>query len=570
MNSQVGVLLDEVPDAARERLASDLLARPSAFWAARARRQVSTALYRLTYRNFYGENQGQLPLPPVERWQITVQPATRANIDGHDLVLASYSFASTLLTPTDEPARADARLASVAGVVDEAFVLPADPEQLFERTGYACMNETDFPPGSVDTENAPAFYDDACAAGMVTNGCHLTPPIPTLSCQEAVQAAIGGVDATFHFERIAWNAALADAARVGVARAGGAQLQAVQAGVEDNRIVYRYFPAGSCAIAEGCVGAPGWRRLLQFTATMQNTGDTDAALGDVGPDSAIVAQHMVSFSECHQHMHFNHYGDFSFGGDQGLGSKRAFCLESTARYFNNETTPLVHPYSCQLQGTARGWGDDYIAGLDCQWIDITPVDATGGLTAALRFQVNPDGFLCEGAQKQGSDGQPLFEPTSFTNEAGETESRFQCDAFPDAAADNVVTTDVTVPDHAGGMVTQPCRRFQVGPKRNCGFGGAGAPIACTQGQEARLRCTGGLSGVPIALRLCEVSAALGAIPCTFNDALGSAILAGAAQEVPFRCPEPRSVDEPGGLVHMYLAPLVDGDSVSGVSCTLAP
>src|SRR5688500_12482141 len=72
MDSQVGVLLDELPADVREVLAAQLLAGPASFWEARARRQISTALYRLVYRNFYGDGIGQLPLPPVEKWELTV------------------------------------------------------------------------------------------------------------------------------------------------------------------------------------------------------------------------------------------------------------------------------------------------------------------------------------------------------------------------------------------------------------------------------------------------------------------------------------------------------------------
>lgn len=565
MQSRVGVLLDEIPATARARLAADLLARPAAFWEVRARRQISTALYRLVYRHFYGEGLGQLPLPPASLWRIQIQPAERVTIDGHDLVVAPYAFSSTLLTPTDEPGLADARLARIGGVVEEAFVLPADPEHLLERTGYACMNESDFPPNSVDTENAPAFFDDTCAAGDAEDGCHLTPPIPTMSCVEALEAAVGRVDVTFRFERAPWSDTLAASVRVGEPRAGGAQLKALEEGVADHRIVYRYFSESSCAIDEGCVGAPGWRRLLQFTASMHNVGDEDVALGDVGFDSPVVANNMVSFSACHQHMHFNHYGDFRFGQDDTLGAKRAFCLESTSRYSNNETTPLVHPHSCEFQGTARGWGDDYIAGLDCQWVDITTVDATGGLAAPLTFEVNPDAFLCEGTLVRDAQGQVQFEPTEFVNEMGLVESRFKCEPFPDAAADNTVTAQVVVPAE-GGLVTGPCRDFQVGPARNCGFARRGGVITCTPGATVTVSCEGGSDAAPAAVRVCEASHLLGAIPCLFADALGRGVATADPLEVTFTCPAARSMAETGGLAFVYVGPLIGGDDVSGVTC----
>ncbi len=568
MATEVGVLLDELPPAARDRLAADLLARPAAFWVARAERQVSTALYRLVYRNLFDETLGQLPLPPVEQWDLEVAAAQRKIIDGHDLVVAPYTFSSTLLTPTEEPELADPILATIGGVVEEVFVLPVDPEHLLERTGYACMDEADFPPGSVDTENAPAFYDDSCEPGVSADGCHLTAPIPSVSCVDALAASVGRADATFRFERVEFDRARADAVRVGRARTGGPQLAAVEAGVRDHRIVYRYFEPSSCAIAEGCVGGAGWRRLLQFTATMENLGDEDMVLGEVGAGSPAVRNYLVSYSACHEHMHFNHYGNFSFGDDAALGSKRAFCLESTSRYSNNETTPLVHPYSCHFQGTARGWGDDYIAGLDCQWIDITTVDSTTPVTAPLGFEVNPDAFLCEGALITDDRGEPLFEPTAFTNEDDMIENRFQCEAFADAAADNLVTADVTVPVPGRGLVTEPCGRFQVGTTRNCGFAPTGPVVTCLPGAEVTLRCVGGSEAVPAAVRVCEASHALGAIPCLYNDARVQVTQRGVAQDVTFTCPAARSAIELGGRAGVYLSPLVGGDDVSSVRCAV--
>lgn len=564
MTSTVGVLLDELPLGERDRVAGLLLAEPAAAWEARAGLQVEATYYRLTYRTFFYDDVGQLPLPPREQWQIAVEAPERVMIDGHDLVVAAYVFGGTLLTGADQPALADAMLAEVGGFVDETFVLPVDPELLLERTGFACMDEEDFPPNSVDSENARTFFDDTCEAGK-DSGCHVTDA-PTQSCVEALKARVGTVEATLRYERDPWDAARADEVRFSEQLRGGPQLAAVQAGVEDNRVVYRYYGADSCAIAEGCVGGAGWRRLLQFTATMHNRGDEDAFIGDVSPGSPPVENNMVSLSECHGHMHFNHYGNFSFGdGAQSLGSKRAFCLESTSRYSNTELSPLVHPYGCGFQGTAAGWGDDYIAGLDCQWIDITPVDTSGGITAPLSFHVNPDGFLCEGALTRDAAGDATFEPTDFKNEAGITENRFACTQRDDWDADNTATTTVTIPE-VGGMVTSPCKRELLGDRRNCGF----APQdleTCVPGETTTLSCSVAAGSKPQALRVCEASAVLGhAIPCLYRDALANVTIGETPVEVGFKCPGPRDADEPGGAFGTFVAPAYGGDPAAIVTC----
>jgi hypothetical protein len=583
MSSTVGVLLDEIPESAREVAIAWIEARPESFWEDRARRQIEATGYRLIFRNLYfdpSEGKGIIPLPPMERWNIVFSgPASLRQIDGHAVYARDYDFTGVLLGPADQAEQADARLAAPGAVVEEPFVLPVDPEHIFERTDFACMNEADFPPNSVDTENARSFYDDTCEGGVMVedDGCHLSYPIPELSCPDAVRAHIGAVETSMRVERLAWDAAIADAARVGQQIPGVAELRAMPEGVADNRIVYRYFAPDSCAISEGCVGGAGWRRLLQFTATVQNLGAVDSAIGDVSPGTPPVTNRLVSMSECHGHMHFNHYGKFTFGsGDAQLGSKRAFCLESTWRYFNNEDTPFTHPYTCSFQGTAAGWGDDYIAGLDCQWVDVTPVDTTGGpVTSDLAFHVNPDKFLCEGTVVRDEAGLMTFEETTFTNEAGEFESRIACEERDGAADNNVATASVELPVATGGLVTTPCTRGLLGERRNCGFvarDSVDTGIDCTPGAQTTVTCTGGSPDKPVVARVCEASSVLGVMPCLYREALGSTTLTGAAVDVTFTCPEARSAEigENGGKYGVYFAPAIEGDPALGTCAPKAP
>ncbi|MFN2426996.1 MAG: lysyl oxidase family protein [Candidatus Binatia bacterium] len=566
MESRVGVLLDEIPVNIRQRVADHYLGAPADFWRAHAKRQVETTEYRLTYRNFFYAKKGQLPLPPEELWQIEVGTPTRRAIDGHDLVVADYKFRSTILTSTDSPAASDRRLAKIGGTWDEPFVLPADPELLLQRTGYACMDEEDFPPNSVDGENAREFFDDLCRAHPAD--CHVTEPFPTLSCNKALERFVGRVDAVMHFERIPWNAARASAVRVGEAGPEGADLEVLANGLENHRLIYRYIEPGSCAIEEGCVGGPGWRRLLQFDASVKNIGASPVHVGDVGDESDVVQHNMFEFSACHGHMHFSHYGDFTYDVDPApLGSKRAFCLESVTRYENNEETPLTHPYSCHYQGVAAGWGDDYIAGIDCQWIDVTNLDTAGGpVTAPLVFEVNPDGFLCEGFPRTDADGRFLFEPTGFVTEGGLPVDRIQCDFTPGWEDRNFGAKDATIPP-TGSFVTEVCSRGQAGPRRDCGFAVAQQNVACTPGAQVTLRCSVADGTTPQTLRVCEASKVLGiGTACTYRDALFNRSVGERAINVRFRCPAARDASEPGGLYAVYTTPTFAADPRQGVVC----
>jgi hypothetical protein len=564
MNSNVGILVDDYPATIKERVINDYLNKPNLFWYKRASQQVEATLYRLVYRNFYYNNKGQLPLPPRELWQINITSAPyEAVIDGHTLIVVDYEFASTLLTSAESPGIAEPKLNSIGGTWDEPMVLPADPEHLLERTGYACMDEEDFPPNSVDSENALTFFDHSCKAGA--SSCHVTLPVPSLSCSASLKENVGRISTAMKFKRLAWDDSLAKAIRSGAVNSSGAELEVLLDGVKNNRLIYRYVPQNSCAIQEGCVGGSGWRRLLQFDASVANRGSDPAALGEISANSLLLQHNMFEFSSCHGHYHFSHYGKFTFGtGAQQLGSKKAFCLESTSRYSNNESTPLTHPYNCQNQGIAAGWGDDYIAGIDCQWVDVTPVQAP--VTAPLGFISNPDKFICEGKPILDADGNWTFEKTDFTTATGAPVDRIACNFSPNFEANNYAEANITIPKE-GGYVTESCKRGQDSQKRNCGFIRQGLLTNCTPGSVVKLSCSVPPNSAPQALRVCETSRALNsAITCTYLDANLNAVIESKAVNISFICPVGKDSVEVGGQYSMLVAPAHVSDALANVTC----
>ena len=317
MESQVGVLLDDIPAALRDQVAGEIRQRPDTYWLALAQEQVRLTRNRLNFRNFVYPGKGQLPLPPEEVWSIRLEAAgpQRQTIQGHDLVMVGYTFSSTLFTDIDSPGQAEPALAEVGGVWQEPFVFPADPQLLLQRTGNACINEGGFPPDSFDSENTWIFYDYSCEADSAgAAGCHRTL-LPRLSCREALVERIGEVETALRFERLAWDSELADAVRVeAVASGQSPDLMVVGEDLETNRIVYRYIAPDDCALLEGAVGGSGWRRLLQFSATVANIGGRPL---DIGP---VVAEdldnHVFSYNPCHDHFHYSNYGEFSFGSQE--------------------------------------------------------------------------------------------------------------------------------------------------------------------------------------------------------------------------------------------------------------
>ena len=560
MQSQVGVLLDEIPVEMRDLVAADLLAQSNEAWLARATRQVRLTRNRLTFRDFIYAERGQLPLPPMELWDIRLDSdgPTRQTIQGHDLIMIGYSFSSTLLTDAQSPGLAEPALSDVGGIWEEPFIFPADPDLLLQRTGNACINEGGFPPNSFDSENIWHFYDFACTTDSGgAGGCHRSY-LPNFSCLEALATHVGDVSATMRFERLAWDDELAAQVRLGeVTSWDTPDLTAVADDLATNRIIYRYFEEGDCAAEEGAVGGSGWRRLLQFDATVWNVGAEAMHIGQANVEDT--ENHVFTYSPCHDHFHYSNYGDFFLEDAEGLtGSKQAFCVQSTVRMSNNEAAPLTHSYSCSFQGIKAGWADEYIAGLDAQWIDITDLEIPPERsTVQLGFTSNGDQFLCEGTPMLDENGDQLWEPSSFTAADGDSINRPQCDFIPDWAVNNQAVTAVILPP-TGGFVIEPCVNGEIGPLRNCGFTEVKLDeVICIPG-TAVIPTLPDTANYPLVLRVCERSAELGAgVACTYGTSLINTIIMAASDTTTFICPVMRDSGESAGSFALYTAPLLE-------------
>ncbi|HTQ44616.1 MAG TPA: lysyl oxidase family protein [Polyangiaceae bacterium] len=136
----------------------------------------------------------------------------------------------------------------------------------------------------------------------------------------------------------------------------------------------RTFAPTDCAILEGCILTPGTRKLLRFDTATENIGNADLTVGDPTQNACFV------YSDCHQHYHFRGVASYTLYQADGttvaaVGHKQGFCLEDVDPIPSLDPPPAnpANPYVCTYQGLHVGWEDDYPAGVDCQWIDITDV-----------------------------------------------------------------------------------------------------------------------------------------------------------------------------------------------------
>lgn len=568
MDSKVGVLLDEIPPGlTREIAATEAILGSRSDWRERAARQVRLTYYRLVYRGEYYPSdppRGPLPLPPdVSKWRLQlVGVPHRVKKDGHDAVVMNYRFETYLVSDTASPGLVEPALAEVGGRWTEDFQLPLDPDSLVERTGYACMDEMEYPPNSVFEANPHYFYDDTCEVETPdTSACHVTD-FPAESCADALAAHAGRVATAMRFSRIPYRKAIADLVRTGaVTNESGADLAVIAGDLDRERaFVHRYFDPASCEMEEGVIGSPGWRRLLTFSASIQNAGAQAIDMGDVlDPASPWRQSHVFDYSECHHHFHFSHYGVFGYGAAQG--AKRAFCLEDTNRYRNDERTSLVPLHqSCRYQGVTPGWGDEYQLGIPGQWVDVTGVDTTS--PQSLSFDLNADQFLCEGLPELDATGHLAFDPSPFVDASGNAVSRLRCAFAPGWDANN--HAEATVQSLGGNFVTEPCTRGEIGPLRSCGFDLSPTLSTCEVSGAVSLHCTA--TGAPQVLRVCERSAVLGSgIPCTAREASLNTIVPISGLDVVFDCPEVRDAPGTGGYA-IYRAPLLPSHPLGTVAC----
>lgn len=565
MDSQVGVLLDELPAGPiREAAAANAMAQPASFWQDRAKRQTRLMDYRLVFRAQYynsywsntGNLHGALPMPPDSTWTTRLTSAPyRTTIGNHDLVMVNYHFSATMLTDAASPGASEQSLGTVGGTWTESFTLPADPELLFERTGYACMDEDEFPPNSVFEYNVNYFYDDACNSSPGST-CHVSVDNVN-SCNAQLGQTVGRVGVGLVFTRLPWDSARANAVRVGTVNPAAVNPPAPDLAVVTDGIAnehafrWQFFGAGGCDLGEHTISQLGWRRVLMFSAILQNNGMGDLAVGSpTDTTNPFVQANDFEFSQCHGHYHFSHYGTFNYAGLPG--AKRAFCLEDTNRYHNDETTPLnnVHP-TCDMQGISRGWGDEYNWGIPGQWIDVTSY--TSKKSSSLSFNANPDQFLCEGSYALDAAGNYTYTPTSFINpQNGLPEQRINCNFLSSWNANNIGSSTVS-PATYGSFVNDACAHGEVGPLRDCGFAQHPSFLhSCTSGQTVSLTCKATSSASQV-LRLCEKSGQLNTgVACTVANAIANVVVGPTPTQVTFACPAVRDAqmvaDSTGTLV----------------------
>jgi hypothetical protein len=119
---------------------------------------------------------------------------------------------------------------------------------------------------------------------------------------------------------------------------------------------------------------------------VQNRGDADLVIG--APKGPSFQQ-----ATCHQHAHYLDFARFTLrtagGGTVTAATKMGGCFRDDEQLDGGR---LGLTYDCANQGLSAGYADVYARDLDCQWLDVSEVDAGA---YRLEVEVNWDRRLEE-------------------------------------------------------------------------------------------------------------------------------------------------------------------------------
>jgi hypothetical protein len=207
-----------------------------------------------------------------------------------------------------------------------------------------------------------------------------------------------------------------------------------------------HLEADACSVIEGEV-MPGDHRLLRFTVTAQNVGDTDIFIGNPA-DHFNAGDGLFEFATCHKHFHFRNYAKYELldpnTGHVWKAAKRGFCMldtdpnpadlgEAPGKWQYRSCGTLTEPGN---QGISHGWSDTY------------------------KFYLGGQYFVLD-----GGDGQPPIPPGDYiiritANPPFVGDANNPCRALDPATGlchnfmesdytNNIGEVLVTIPDHPG-------------------------------------------------------------------------------------------------------------------------
>lgn len=185
----------------------------------------------------------------------------------------------------------------------------------------------------------------------------------------------------------------------------------------------------NCLIDEGCISGYGERDIIRFTTHIKNIGNLDYYIGPPEPGGD-----QFEWDPCHNHWHYEGYAEYLLYTEEGeslpIGFKNGFCVLDLECEDGG-----TYQYGCSNMGISAGCGDIYSSGLQCQWIDITGLDA-GLYTLVVRtnWDQSPDALGHYEPDYSNNWAQACFELT-YIGEEPQIELQDTCEPYVDCAGE---------------------------------------------------------------------------------------------------------------------------------------
>ncbi|TNE62854.1 MAG: T9SS type A sorting domain-containing protein [Bacteroidetes bacterium] len=185
-----------------------------------------------------------------------------------------------------------------------------------------------------------------------------------------------------------------------------------------------------CYVDEGCVSGFGTRYILRFSTYIKNIGVADYYIG-TPPSNPNTPSDQFVWDACHNHWHYRGYAEYILFDENGvllpIGSKNGFCILDLACDNGG-----LGKYSCGNMGISAGCGDVYDNSIDCQWVDLTGLNA-GFYTLVVRvnWDKSPDKTGRKEATYDNNWAQACFELKYDADGDPEIEEMNDCPTYTD-------------------------------------------------------------------------------------------------------------------------------------------
>jgi len=154
----------------------------------------------------------------------------------------------------------------------------------------------------------------------------------------------------------------------------GPDLIVLQAPLVNSVYVSTVNNSDNCLIQEQCVKGYGVREVIRFTTHIENIGTQNFHIGPK-PSNPNAPSTQWTYDNCHGHWHYEGYAEYLLFDQDGteipVGFKNGFFVMDLDCSYGGGTPT----YNCNIQGISAQCGDIYGSYLQCQWIDITDVEA---------------------------------------------------------------------------------------------------------------------------------------------------------------------------------------------------